>query len=268
MINIEVLIFVGFFLSFVSSCSPNKLSPKCTYEKQVEQLSDSINQSSNIGSLYYHRALLLRKQKQLNKAIVDLNSAITYSPNQPEPYQVRASVYEELGIHQKAMEDYTAAIEICKSTGMDSSDAFFYVARGNFYAKNKNTKAAIQDFDNAIILNQYYHPAYNNRGMAKSTINDHIGAIEDYTTSIKLFADQKEAYYNRASSKMHLNQVLSAIDDYNIAIQKDSLNGDFYFERGYAFYEVKQMGKACIDFHKAAKLGSAEAKIAITKYCQ
>ena len=82
-----------------------------------------------------------------------------------------------------------------------------------------NTLAAIADYDTAIRLKPDYAKAYNNRGLAKDNLGQHLAAIADYDTAIRLKPDLAEAYYNRGIAKYNLGQYSAAIADYDTAIR-------------------------------------------------
>jgi tetratricopeptide (TPR) repeat protein len=75
---------------------------------------------------------------------------------------------------------------------------------------------------------------YDNRGLAKSEIEDYNGAIEDYTVSIELFPNDPEPYYYRGMAKINL--------------------GNNY--------------DGCLDLNRASQLGSSNAGKAIKEYCK
>ncbi|MCX8194741.1 MAG: tetratricopeptide repeat protein [Candidatus Micrarchaeota archaeon] len=55
--------------------------------------------------------------------------------------------------------------------------------------------------------------SYSNRGVAKFSLGDYIGAIEDFTKAIELNPNYAEAYYNRGLAKVKLKDYDSAFID-------------------------------------------------------
>ena len=74
---------------------------------------------------------------------------------------------------------------------------------------------------------------YNNRGIAKVSLQDYSGAISDYNKAIEINPNDAEAYNNRGIAKIKLGQ-------------KDS---------------------GCLDLSKAGELGYSQAYEAIKDFC-
>ena len=72
--------------------------------------------------------------------------------------------------------------------------------RGIAYAAKGNVERAIQDFDQAILLDPRDGFAYNNRGLAYRNRGEVDRAIKDYDQAILLNSNYVLAYYNRGNA--------------------------------------------------------------------
>ncbi|RKU21930.1 hypothetical protein C6499_20570 [Candidatus Poribacteria bacterium] len=117
-------------------------------------------------------------------------------------------------------------------------------------------KAAIAKYNRLLNLNYSDSGVvYNNRGVAKSALDDHVGAIEDYDKAIQLSPSNPKAYYNRGLAKGRIGEskadqgVLAearcyyqmAIDDYTEVINRDPKCGIAYNNRGWTQYLLAQV---------------------------
>jgi tetratricopeptide (TPR) repeat protein len=83
---------------------------------------------------------------QYQKAIDDYTKAIELNSKNAGAYYNRGIAYNDLGQYQKAIDDYTKAIEL------NPKDAGAYGNRGVAYALQKSPTAACGDFYQAGIL--------------------------------------------------------------------------------------------------------------------
>jgi tetratricopeptide (TPR) repeat protein len=92
---------------------------------------------------------------------VDLcNHLIINNPKNIEAYIIRGNAYFNMGISQKALQDFNAAITL------DSKNERAYNDRGIVYFKLLNDKVtALKDFEKSISLNNEFVPAYTNVGL-------------------------------------------------------------------------------------------------------
>ena len=113
---------------------------------------------------------------------------------------------------------------------------------------------AITDFDEAIRLNPDNAKAYNNRGVAKHGLGQNNDAITDYNEAIRLNPDFAKAYNNRGVVKAALGRPDDAITDYDEAIRLNPDNAEAYNNRGNAKHTLGRNNDAITDFDEAIRL--------------
>lgn len=98
-------------------------------------------------------------------------------------YYTRGIAFSEKGKVDRAIEDYTKAIEL------NPKFAEAYYQRGRAYAKNGELDKAIADYTIAIERNPEYADAYYNRGGAFLRLGEHKSAKADLTTARNMGAN-------------------------------------------------------------------------------
>ena len=115
--------------------------------------------------------------------------------------------------------------------------------------------AAIDKYDQAILISPKYGPSYNNRGHAYTVNQQFALALMDYKKAIELDSDDFETYANRGLCYYYQDNVDQAFDDYNKAIELNPKDGDAYRYRGFVyFYNKKDTFQGCSDWRKACEL--------------
>lgn len=98
--------------------------------------------------------------------------------------------------------------------------------------------------------------AYNDRGIAYMSEDDHDRAIADYTKAIELNPQCAPAFLNnRASVYISKGDLGKAIADCTRAIELDPKNAVAYYNRGHAYNQKGDKAKAGADLRKAKELG-------------
>src|SRR5215510_7369950 len=82
----------------------------------------------------------------------------------------------------------------------DGRDALAYYKRGVAYQDKHEHDRAIADYTKAIEINPQYGDAYNNRGAAYQDKHKHDRAIADYTKAIEINPQYGDAYLNRGDA--------------------------------------------------------------------
>jgi tetratricopeptide (TPR) repeat protein len=160
----KIIISIFLVLAFLCSCS-----------ERSETALDWFNKA---------KAINYTDQK---KAIEYLNNAIKLQPNYVSAYGLRGDIYENLGQHQSAIEDYNKAISL-------KPFAAIYYQRGIVYSRLDQHQRAIEDFNEAIRLKPNYAGAYQSRGVMYTVLLQYQRAIEDYNEAISLEPDNVESY--------------------------------------------------------------------------
>ena len=106
----------------------------------------------------------------------------------------------------------TAAIQSDKWRGKDLAWAFNN--RGYAYAGKGEYDRAIEDYDQAILLNPNYAMAYNNRGYAYNDKGDYDRAIDDFDQAIRLDPNLRLPYYKRGVAYFEKRDYDRAIADF------------------------------------------------------
>jgi clan AA aspartic protease (TIGR02281 family) len=190
----------------------------------------------------YVRSQLYRYKKDYKNALADFAKIFEMIP---ENYRssflnARAELYGEMGMHDKAIVDYTESIEL------DSSSALDFGNRGDEYRLTGNYVAAIKDFDKAIEMDPEEPWYYYRRGWVKDEfLKDPDGGLADYTSAIEIDRNYAYTYLHRGRLyAKHYKDTLSANADFRKVVELDTILGSGGEARHYAYFELGQFNNA------------------------
>ncbi len=109
-----------------------------------------------------------------------------------------------------------------------------YYNRGLLYLKNQKPHSAIQNFDRALELKDYYK-TYTARATAYLQLGDVAKAMADANRSLDLEKNNPKAHYVLGSSFDKLDRLEEALGEYNRALQLDAEDAEVYFKRAIVF---------------------------------
>lgn len=166
----------------------------------------------------------------------------------------RGIAYESSGQPERAVEDYSRALENTEPAPTDTQRAEIHNNRGVAYLSiDRKQQAAMDDFDKAIELRPDYAEAYANRGKIKIDREEYDGAIVDFDKAIELKPDLAEAYGNRGLAYQNLGDDENATRDYTKAIELGHAP-QAYWNRGMLRYALGCFNLAYEDFSAILKL--------------
>ena len=101
------------------------------------------------------------------------------------------------------------------------ADASEFIGEGVRLAAIGEHEAAIQNFDEAIQLDEERSFVDKQRGASYKALGQYEAAITDYNEAIRLNGEDVNAYYNRGVSHYALQDYAVAIADFDVVIQLD-----------------------------------------------
>lgn len=126
-------------------------------------------------------------------------------------------IISEIGTLVNAQK-YQIAMSKCNTALQKYPDeAFLYYWRGTIEHSTGNNKAAIDDFNKAISLDEKHAKAYIMRGITKADLGDNEGALEDLNQAILIDPQDSAAYSMRACIKLDMGEFDQANEDLDMS---------------------------------------------------
>jgi tetratricopeptide (TPR) repeat protein len=227
-------------------------SSKFTLDVAIGGCSKVINSGGEIGpnlaAAYNRRGNAYHDKNDIERAIADYSKAIEINPRDSVTYNNRGFAYRAQGDNDSAIEDYTKAI------GINPRDPVTYNNRGVAYRAKRDIDRAVADATNAIELNPEFADAFNNRGIAYRAKGDIDLAIEDATQAIEINPEFAGAYHNRGIAYRAKGDIDLAIEDATQAIEINPEFASAYYNRGIAYRAKGDVDLAIADYTKAIEI--------------
>jgi tetratricopeptide (TPR) repeat protein len=208
---------------------------------------------------YKDRAWARLNLEKYSEAIMDCDSALTYSPLDYLILVYKGVGYINLNQNNEAIVVLNKAIKLKK----DFSPAYYNRALANYNIKNM--RGAIADYSKAIYFDPNDSDSYYNRGLIFLHQNKFKDAISDFSSVIKLCPQKINGYINRARANYGMGEFDKVIQDAEIAINIDSVSAHPYKYLGLALIKKENKMQGCDYLKKAealgAKLSDEEKKI-------
>lgn len=135
---------------------------------------------------HFQRGMDFYKDQNYSEAIIEFNQCVGVAA-----LIARGSCYNELNEYEKAITDFTIAIEL------DPEENTLYYDRGDLYLKLKEYEKSIQDYDKAIDLGFDTYLVYTHRAVAYHYLGNDVKAMENFVTAYAL----KPAFFQISKSE-------------------------------------------------------------------
>lgn len=260
--GIDSLLYAGGLHSYLSSLVIS--SPEDTIQENAIPESEANNktntqqtdeyiksQISNLIIDYFTTARQYYNQSKYYDAFANYNHILHLAPNLSEVLLCRSFTSINMGNILEAIQDLNQAIII------NPVDYNLYFNRGDFRYKIGNIQGAIEDFNLGIKINPINANGLFMRGQILSELKEYKAAIEDYSQSIVINPKNPVVYFNRGFIRYYyIKNTQEAIEDFSQAINIEPNYFDAYYWRGAARYDKRIDKGAIIDFTQAIKLDS------------
>jgi tetratricopeptide (TPR) repeat protein len=132
-----------------------------------------------LSKVYQHKSSILFKANRPQEAIKACTEILSVEPSHVQTYLNRGSLYGETGEFQKAIDDFNQA-EL-----LDAYNPNIYNNRGWMHLQLKEYEKALSDLDHAIFL-EPTDVEFFNRGNTYREMGQWLKALEDYQKSLNL----------------------------------------------------------------------------------
>jgi len=222
-------------------------------EQAFRRVNDLLEQMEpKTGYQWYRRGFIYESLNELEKAVADYSKAIELEPDNNHHYRARGRVYMPLAERVKAFADYSRAIELRPDVPWN------YLGRGNAYMQMAKWERALADFSRAIELKTDEAYSYSCRGSAYMELGEPEKAMADFSRAIDVLrpSTRRPAYFYRVrgDAYMQLAEWEKAIADFSRAIELRPDDNDFYHRRDRAYMQLAEWEKTVADFPKAKEL--------------
>ncbi|HWM48911.1 MAG TPA: tetratricopeptide repeat protein [Xanthobacteraceae bacterium] len=226
----------------------------------AETLSDMLNQR-------IVEAQRAEAERLFEVALNSYAQALQISTDTPQARRLvlkkRATLYEQIGMLEKAEADLTAALST------EPFDPKAYADRGYFYLRHGRHKEALDDFiagsradpKNAMFL----------YGAARVLVaaQDDTNAVKFYTEAAQIAPGDAKIYLGRAEALLRLQRFPDAVTDYDRAFEAGLTDREqryfSYVGRGYASMMMADFGSAVRSFDRALDISSDASNVLLMR---
>jgi len=168
---------------------------------------------------------------------------------------VQASIYSDRGVAKWRMKQTKDAIEdFNQSIQLSPESASVYNNRGNALMDLGHPEEAIKDFDRAVALQPAYGAAYNNRGNAYAALHQYDAAFQSFRKAATLLPQSSVPFNGRGRSHTELARYHAAVRDLTRAIGLDPKHAAAHRNRAEANFALENYGEAAEDATQALDL--------------
>lgn len=192
----------------------------------------------------------------------DLASIDNCNITDEQDYSARAQVYKDLGLYQKAINDYTMAISTVVGKKPQEyvvqQQEGYYLQRAYVKSDMGDYEGAIADYTSSIQLKPDGWK-FTGRANAYEKAGQYQKAIDDDTKAMTYFQDENTkgnlaaAYNSRGWHKKYLKDFTGALDDYKTALQIYPDNGSVYWNMGLTYEAMARKSDAAACYTQAMK---------------
>jgi tetratricopeptide (TPR) repeat protein len=191
----------------------------------------------------YNLALVQYETGEFKKTEENLERLLRASPWDTEAYGLYGMALYQRGIYDRAIASFSAALKA-------NEQAYLLVNRGLAYSATGQYRAAMLDFDSALLLEAGNFAACSAKGATLHKLGQSQLALNWLDKALALQPDDVASLLNRAAALFEMGEKEKAASDFNLAI---ALGGrsDAYLARARCLLMDEQMASALQDIRRA-----------------
>ncbi|MGB5980057.1 MAG: tetratricopeptide repeat protein, partial [Cyclobacteriaceae bacterium] len=244
----------------------------------------------------YNRARAFRGMKNYDRALRDINRAVSLRPGRAAYLHEKALIKEATGDTSEALllydellsadPNYTAALSsltkltnntvsdpvvaisaYSKVLARDSSQLDAWANRGILYYNNAQYQEAEGDFYQAITLDSSRSDSWLNHGMALTKLQQYSPAVADFKSALQTDPANSSARLHLGNAYLLQRKYRQALAEYDRLLEYDSEHSGALFNKGIAYYNLGEKDMACQYLRRAAELGENVRSKLMEKAC-
>ena len=175
----------------------------------------------NNASAHFDQGMKNYQAGQLKEAASDFMKSVQFAPEWADAHYSLATVYGELGEHEKAVDQFKRASRLKAD---DDLRALIYYNMGNAYADLAQYESAIEAYKQVMILKPELPQPHYNTGLAYAGLGKTDKAIEEFKEAVRLKPEWAEAHFNLAVAYLQAGKKEAALEEQRIL---KNLQSDF-----------------------------------------
>lgn len=191
-----------------------------------------------------------------NNALAYFDWALDEEEEYLEVYMQRGDAYNNLGLPDSAIDDYTTALELAKIRKLEDKEQDIYFKLAQVYSIQGKYYKAEQNYIKVLNMNtEYsnYDTVLNNLGETYSKLGLSSDAIR--LLSEPSIVNTSTALTHRAYEYFNMKEYDKALVVFSQVIVLDNTSADAYVMRGKTYFWINNFPKAIDDYKMAIKLG-------------
>ncbi|GJQ21357.1 MAG: O-GlcNAc transferase [Bacteroidia bacterium] len=197
---------------------------------------------------YVHRALAQAERGRLERALDDYTLALERDSTLAVAWNNRGNIYARQGRFEMALADYRKALDVYPAY----TDATINAARVHMLLRNLPEALALSN--KALEIEPGSVLALVQRGQIYDLLGKPEESLRDFTIAIRLQPGFAEAYMRRGDVSFRLGDFRSAIRDYSQAVNLGFASEAVFTNRGSAYANLGMFDAAILDFTRALEL--------------
>jgi serine/threonine protein kinase/tetratricopeptide (TPR) repeat protein len=190
------------------------------WDKAIAQYTQFIEREPDRWESWFDRAMVYQSRKQFEKALPDFSKAIELNRQRDNPWLLgdafhhRAFIYFMKGELEKALAGYSTAIELAPN------NIWHWLGRAKTYAQLKQWPQAVADGTRGLELKADFIDLRQTRGDAYAALGQWDKAAGDYSELLKFTPNDYNVFLLRAVAYVKLKRPELAVADLRQAFSK------------------------------------------------
>lgn len=217
-------------------------------EKALNDIDKALSINPNNGLFLFVRARALRQLKRYDEALANARQAEVLNQNTPELYTLLGDLTQQQGQYLQSKLYLAKALQIAPYDG----EAYFY--NGVLLAKQADTASAIALMQRSLELKPRFLDAYVALTTIHTNLRDYAQAMSYNAAGLRYFPVESGLHYTRGVMYQAKRQLDSALVCYRNAAKFDSTNYLANFRAGVIYLKWNNVALAVQNFEKVARL--------------